>query len=671
MRYPPAPRGDDADVLHGRRVPDPYRWLEDPASPATGAWLAAQDALWRAQRLPARERFRERCAELAVTGTVGTPVWRGGRCFFLHREAGRRHPELRVVREDGTERAVLDPSWLDAEGAVTLDAWQPCPDGRLLAYQLSSGGTELADLYVLEVATGRVVDGPIDRCRYSPVAWLPGGGAFYYVRGNGPGDPGRRVLLHRVGDDPADDAMVFDGGTAAYGLGLDTDGRWLLVAAADGLAPRNDLWIADLAGGDPGAPAFRAVQEGRAARSVGAVARDGRLYLVTDDGAPHGRICVADPAEPGAWRELVPEDPGAVLANFALLDRPGGGHVLLVARLRDAAGELALHDPETGERAGEVPLPGAGTVGALSGRPEGGTEVWFSYTDTVTPESVWRHDLATGATVPWRAAPGTVPDVRTHRLVGTSADGTPVPMTLIGRPSDGGPRPTLLYGYGGFGAALGPRYAADALAWVEAGGVVAVARLRGDGERGAGAHRAGTRGGRERVVEDLAAAAEHLVAEGWTTADRLAVWGESNGGLLACAAVTRRPELFAAAVCLSPLADMVRYERSGLGPAWREEFGTVEDAGDFAALLAYSPYHRVRAGVDYPAVLLAAGGGDGRVDPLHARKMCAALQGATAGDRPVLLRHEEGVGHGARAADRALDLAADLLAFAAARTGLA
>ncbi|MGK5558242.1 prolyl oligopeptidase family serine peptidase [Actinomadura kijaniata] len=677
MRYPPADREPVTDLLHGQRVPDPYRWLEDPGGHRTRAWLAAQDELWRAHAggLTSRAWFRERCAALADTGDVEAPVWRGDRRFHTRRAPGREHPVLHTALGAGPERALLDPGTLDPTGLTTLDAWHPDPTGRLLAYQTSTGGTEEAELRVLDVATGAVVDGPIDRCRYSPVAWLPDGAGFYYVRATGP-DGARRVHLHRFGA-PADaDPVVFTAGddpAVGYGLGISHDGRWLAVSASPGTAPRNDVWLADLAYGDPAVPRFRPVLRGRDARAVPLVGHDGRMLVVTDLDAPRVRLCVADPADPARWTELLPEDPAAVLADVALLDGPEPGRpVLLVARLRDAAGELAVHDAATGERLADVPLPGRGTVGALSTRPGGGHEAWFTYTDVATPPTVWRYDARTGETTPWAAPPGhlTVPPVRTRQAVAVSADGTPVRMTVIDRPGDHGPRPTILYGYGGFGMPLVPSYAADALAWVEAGGVLAIAHLRGGGEDGLHSHRAGTLDRKQDVFDDFLAAARALVDDGWTTPDRLAVWGESNGGLLVGAAVTQRPDLFAAAVCVAPLLDMVRYERSGMGAAWREEYGTVTDPAQFACLYGYSPYHRVRPGTDYPAVLFATFGGDTRVDPLHARKTCAAMQWATAGTRPVLLRHEERVGHGARSAARGLDLAADLLAFAAAHTGL-
>jgi prolyl oligopeptidase len=677
--YPPAERGPVVDVLHGRRVPDPYRWLEDPADPRTRRWQAGQDALWRdhAAALPGRDRLHARVAALTDMGMVGVPLWRGRRSFFQRRTARQEHPVLYTAGPDGVEEVLVDPVALDPGGGTTLDRWQPDQDGRLLAYQVSRHGTECAELYVLDVATKQVVDGPIDRCRYSPVAWLRDGRAFCYVRA-ADGAGRRGVYLHRVGTPAAADALVLgpgpDEGTS-YGLGISRDGRWLTVSATRGAAPGNDLWLADLDGSPPERPGLRAVQEGIAARTVLDVGRDGRLYVVTDLDAPRARLCVGDPArpDPGNWRDLVGPDPEAVLGDFAVLDGPELARPVLVVRwTRHALGEITVHDLDTGEKLGAVPVPGPGSIGSMAARPEGGHEVWFSYTDHVTPGAVWRYDARTGQTTPWADPPDrvAVPAVSSRQVTYRSADGTPVRMQVIARRDRSGPRPAILYGYGGFGMSLTPTYSAFVLAWVEAGGVYAIPHLRGGGEEGEQWHRAGMREHKQNVFDDFTAAAEKLIADGWTTADRLGICGESNGGLLVGAALTQRPDLFAAAVCSAPLLDMVRYEESGLGPAWRSEYGSAADPEQLGWLLGYSPYHRVRAGVDYPAVLFAVFGGDSRVDPLHARKMCAALQAASAGGRPVLLRHEAQAGHGARAVGRSVRLAADLLCFLAAHTGL-
>jgi prolyl oligopeptidase len=691
--YPQAERQDIVEDLHGHQVADPYRWLEDADGKQTVAWLQAQDALYAGNlaRLPGRQRLTERLTELLDAGLVSPPTWRGGRQFFMRRAAGQEHAVLYTATEQDGEQVLLDPMAIDPSGATTLDAWQPDHEGRLLAYQISAGGTEESELHVMDIGSGEQVDGPIDRCRYSSIAWLPGGEAFYYVRRLPPDQvPAgedqfhRRVYLHTVARKPETDAEIFGAGlekTNYYGVGVSRDGRWLVLVAAAGTAPRNDAWLADLAGGDPATPDLQVVQQGLDARTTPWAGRDGRIYIFTDSGAPRGKLAVADAGDPAwpraaSWRDLLPEDPEAVLSDIAIMDGPQLGRpVLLADRTRHAISEVSVHDLATGEYLQQVDLPGLGTVAGITERPEGGHEAWIGYTDNVTPAAVIRYDALTRATTPWARAPGEVqiPKVRTEQITFTSADGTLVRMLVISPNDRSGPVPTILYGYGGFGVSMTPAYSAQVLSWVEAGGSYAVAGLRGGGEEGEEWHRAGMREHKQNVFDDFRAAADKLIADGWTTADQLSVSGGSNGGLLVGAFITQWPQLCTAAVCSAPLLDMVRYERFGLGQTWNDEYGTADDPAELGWLLGYSPYHLVRDDTRYPAVLFTVFDGDTRVDPLHARKMCAALQHATANapvNRPVLLRREAQVGHGARAVSRSVALAAETLAFTAALTGL-
>jgi len=687
--YPTAERLDLVETLHGHPVADPYRWLEDADDPRTQRWSTEQDTLLDSQRgrWPGQDQLRGRVTELVGSGAITVPVWRGDRAFFLRRTAEQEHAVLLVREADGTERTLIDPMAVDPSGATTLDMWQPTKEGDRLAYQLSEGGTEESALRVIDVTSGELVDGPIDRVRYSPVAWLLGGQSYYYVRRLAPdlvpdGEEQfhRRIWLHQVGTDAADDVMVFGDGldpTNYYGVSVSRDGRWLEVSAAAGTAPRNDLWVADLEGAAPDQPQLVEVQRDIDAQTSLSFGRDGRVYIYSDRDAPRGRMLMTTPGawSYDQWQVLVPERDDAVLEGWAILD---GDEVaepaLLVAWTRHAVGEITRHDLATGAQVGAVPLPGLGTVAGLSERPEGGHEAWFGYTDHTTPVTIHRFDVITGDVTLWAASPGSVavPDVRTEQVVYQSADGTDVRMFVLTRAdAEPGPRPTILYGYGGFGVPLSPAYAATILAWVEAGGVYAVANLRGGSEEGEEWHRSGMREHKQNVFDDFHAAAEWLVDHKWTTPEQLTISGGSNGGLLVGAALTQRPELYAAVICAAPLLDMVRYEKFGLGPTWSDEYGTADDATELGWLLGYSPYHHVTAGTAYPAVLFTVFDGDTRVDPLHGRKLAAALQHATSSQAPVLVRRESDVGHGARAVSRAVELSVDTLAFAAAMTGLA
>ncbi len=674
MKYPAAPRLDVVETLHGVEVADPYRWLEDARAVETIAWSEAQDALAGPYLagLPARDRFRRRLKELLRGGWIGSPTWRGDRCFYQRRGPGQEMAVLLVREPDGGERVLLDPLAIDPGGVTTLDAWMPSDEGGLLAYQLSTGGDEESRLWVMDVATGEVVDGSIERCRYSPVAWLPGGRELYYVRRLAPGRvPAgeemyhRRVYRHRLGSD----AERAD--TEVFGEGLDKtnyydvqvswpDARWLIVSAYQGTSPHGDHYLADLRADS--APR-QIVEQAIESPWIG---HDGRLYVLSREGTPLGRVDVADPDRPDRRRVLVPQGEG-VLHDVALAEDR-----LLVSWIVDCAGRVELRDLATGGPAGEVVLPGLGTADVTT-RPEGGHRAWIYYTDFGDPGTVFEYDLAAGRLDVWGRAPGTdgAEAVAARQVFFESRDGTRVPMFVLSTAEPPATAaPAILTGYGGFNQARLPAYDVYARAWVEAGGVYALANLRGGGEYGESWHEAGMRERKQNVFDDFTAAAEWLIANGVTDRDRLGISGGSNGGLLVGAALTQHPGLFRAVVCSAPLLDMVRYEKVGLGATWNHEYGRADDPVEFSWLHAYSPYHHVRQGVEYPAVLFTLFDSDTRVDPMHGRKMCAALQWATASDRPVLLRRETDVGHGPRSVSRTAELEADTLAFMAEQLGL-
>jgi prolyl oligopeptidase len=650
------------DDIHGHRIDDPFRALEDSAGERTRSWNTEQDALFTAAagQWPERAALRDRLGELYNIGYVSAPRWYGRRAFGLRRDPGQEHAVLVVTEPSGEPRTLIDPVALDPAGTTTLDVWQPSADGELLAYGLSRNGTEWAEIFVLDVTTGKIVDGPIDRARHPSIAWLPGGRGFYYNRFLTTEETGeqrlyQRIYRHRLGSDPAEDAEVFGADlprASFFGVRVSRDGRRLAVTASRGTDARNDVWLADLTAAEP---VFTPLVVGEDALTYPRFDDDGRLWVLTNRGAPRWRVCRI---EDDGWQEIVAADAEAVAENFAVLE---GAGLLVLSRRRHAVSEVTVHDLGTGALLRSLELPGLGSVTELSGRPEGST-VWLSYTDYTTPSVVLTADAATGAL----DRPARDGSLTTRQVVYESYDGTPVRMFVIEPVEGSGPRPAVLYGYGGFNIAMTPAYSPLIQAWVGRGGAYAVANLRGGSEEGEAWHRAGMREHKTNVFDDFAAASDWLVDNEVTSRDRLGIYGRSNGGLLVGAAMTRHPEKYAAVLCSAALLDMVRYEKFGLGELWNGEYGRAADPAEFEWLLSYSPYHNVQSGVDYPATLFVVFEGDTRVDPLHARKMCALLQQSTGGNRPILLRRETGVGHSSRAISRDVDLAADELAFLAA-----
>jgi prolyl oligopeptidase len=573
----------------------------------------------------------------------------------------------------GGDRVLLDPAGLSPDAATALDWWYPSPDGALLAYGLSEGGSEKSVLRVKDVRDGRAHDDVIPWTRASSLEWLPDASGFYYTRYPDPGSvPAgeenyhRRVFFHSLGTDGRSDPLVFPegGGRAAEdwpGVSLSPDGRWLAVHVSRGWT-RTDVYLRDRGAGVWGVRStpqlderardsfprerntgFVTVVEGEEAL-FGVQARNDRLYLHTNLGAPRFRLLVADPRAPGraSWKELIPEGPD-VLEGVAVV-----GNTILASWLKDASSRLTLHDLD-GRLRRELALPEIGSLAGITGEWDG-DEAFFGFSSYTSPPAVYRIGLPGDDVEPWARVESEVDATRYRtRLVRyESRDGTPVSMFLVDgkdRPADGS-GPAVLTGYGGFNVSLTPGFGRSLIQFLDGGGLWAVPHLRGGGEYGEGWHRAGMLGRKQNAFDDFLAAAEWLVGQGHVAKGRLAIIGGSNGGLLVGAALTQRPELFRAAVVQVPLLDMLRYHRFRIARLWIPEYGDPDDPEAFRWLYAYSPYHRVRDGTAYPAVLLTTGESDSRVDPMHARKMAARLQAATCSGRPVLLRVETRAGHG-------------------------
>lgn len=671
--YPATPQHPVTDHYFGNAVVDPYRWLEAGDSPEVKRWAAAQTALTRGvlDKLPSREPLRARMLELGQAERQEPPVHRGPYYFFRKQTLQLPQAVLMVREGDGPARPLVDANPLSADGTVSLDWWEASPEGRYVAYGLSEGGNEQSVLHLIDTKTGHAAKDVIPGCRYASVAWLSDEQGFYYTRFPGLGATGQdkqRVYFHRIGDDPAHDAVVFEphgGPEQIMWVQASHDDRWVLVTVSQGSNTKTEMYLLDRHAPELG---LRAIQQGFDAY-YSADLHAGRLYLRTDLDAPNGKVMTAtfEEALKHQWQDLVPEGPDAMQGAFV------AGGKLVVEYLHNALSQVRLYELN-GRPAGEIAFPGLGTVSGLSGG-EDDPQLFFSYTSYLSPAAVYRYDLHKA-----QVTPIFQPDLhidasryQEEQVWYTSKDGTRVPMMLVhkkGLKRDG-QNPVLLTAYGGFDISLTPAFSISHFAWIEAGGVLAVPNLRGGGEFGAAWHEAGMQDRKQNVFDDFYAAAEWLIRERVTSTPKLGIEGGSNGGLLMGAAITQRPELFKAVICAVPLLDMLRFHRFLIARYWIPEYGSSEDAHQYKALAAYSPYQHVKAGVHYPATLIVTGESDTRVDPLHARKMAALLQRDQGGPAPIYLYVESKAGHGAgKPLTKRIETSADQLGFLAWQLGL-
>ena len=707
LRYPPADRDEVVQVLHGHRVADPYRYLEEPDADRTRAFVDAQNALSRPilDALPAREPLLAMTTALLTAPRRGVPWERGGRYFVvanpgeLDQDQLFWAPSLDELLDAPT--LLLDPNDLSADGTVALTGARVSPDGRLLAYAVSEGGSDWRTIRVREVAGGADRPDELRWTKWVDPTWLPDASGFLYWRYPEPAGAGRggaltdamgagELVLHRLvagsgapqaadrAADPGPDEVIWTPPDRDWLADpwVAPDGRWLVLTSSPGTDSRS-LICAHRLRTDQG----RVVIDPAAVPVVGELAdahhvvgSDGdTLYLRTERDAPRGRLVAVelatDAPTAASWRTVVPQHEQDVLVSA----HPARDCFALVWST-DAAHRLQVVD-RTGAHRDWPALPEPISLVAVNTRA-GSPEILLGVGSFTARTRSFR--LETGPSITLTALPGPggdvpLPELVTQRRRTVSSDGVEVPMTVLRRADLApGPAPTLLYGYGGFDIALLPSFSAMFAAWVAAGGVLVVTNLRGGGEFGADWHRAGMGHRKQQVFDDLIACAQALIDSGETTAAQLAVHGRSNGGLLVGAVLTQRPELFAAALPTVGVLDMLRFHLFTIGWAWTTDYGSPEDADDFAALLAYSPLHRLAPGTRYPATLICTGDHDDRVVPAHSLKFGAQLQHCQAGPAPVLLRVDTRAGHGMGKPARALALEyADQLAFAAAHTGLA
>jgi len=681
VTYPETRHTDTAEEHFGITIADPFRWLEnDPRQDAEVAdWIEAQNALSAPYLadLPARDVFRQRLAAIFDHENVGAPVERQGLYFFNRNSGLDNQPQL-VVREgvDGENRTLIDPRTWSEDGTVALAEWAASPDGSQVAFAMQDGGSDWRTLRVMDTATGEMLEDTVEWARFTNIAWHPDGSGFYYSRFPEPEDgasfnagiDAHAVYFHEVGTPQSEDRLVHapsPGQPLLHTVDVTADGRYLFVytsALTGGVA----MTVTDLSADDPSP---RSIVETHDDSWVLLGNVDTVLYFATQMDAPRGRVMTLDLAEAEPdFVELIAERDDAVLreGSAAVL-----GDRIILSYMVDAQTQVERYRLD-GTPDGQVDLPGPGTTGVFNGRP-GEDEVFFAFTSFDAPLTIHRLEVDANRTSVW-AEPEFALDldeIVVEPRFYTSEDGTRVPLFVVRRRDVNGPAPTMLYAYGGFAISMVPHFSPAAMAWVDQGGVYAVANIRGGGEYGSAWHRAGRRENKQNVLDDFIAAGDYLIAEGITPADGLAIHGESNGGLLVGAVVNQRPDLFAAALPGVGVLDMLRFDRFTSGSMWVEEFGSPAVEDEFRNLLSYSPLHNIREGMRYPAILATTADTDNRVVPAHSFKYVATLQATDIGDRPHLLRVETRAGHGSGTpTDMAIEQIADMWAFAAHWTGL-
>jgi len=645
-KSPPKTRTDNViETIHGIEVKDPYRWLEDQNSNETRGWLEEQIKHTRAVlgAVEGRDQIKRRLEELMKVDLVTPPIAAGSRYFLTRRRADQNQSVI-YMREglNGKDEVLIDPNTMSADQTVSVVLIDVSDDGKIMAYGIRQGGEDEMTVSFLDVDSRKDLSDRLPKARYFSISIKPDKSGIYYTRF----DPaiGSRVFYHAMESDTARDQEIFGsayGPTQIISAELSEDGKHLIISVAHGSsADQVEIFYQDIEKRGPVIPIVTDLK----ARFSGSIQGE-TLYLHTNWNAPNGKLMAVDLNNPERKnsRNVVSET-SLVMTGFSLV-----GGKLFVSYLENVSSTIKVFDL-TGREVRSIKFPTLGTATGMIGRWSR-DEAFYVFTSFAHPTTIYRYEVSTGDQQEWARinVPLRSDQIEIKQVWYQSKDKSRIPMFLIykkGITLDG-KRPTLLYGYGGFNVSLTPNFSAQAALWAERGGVYVVANLRGGGEFGEKWHRDGMLKGKQNVFDDFIAAAEYLIQNGYTSPSKLAIVGGSNGGLLVGAAMTQRPELFQAVVCTVPLLDMVRYHKFLVARFWVPEYGSSEDPDQLRYLFAYSPYHNVKQGAKYPAVMFVTGDADTRVDPLHARKMAALLQSATASDRPVLLHYDTKAGHSA------------------------
>ncbi|MEW5859055.1 MAG: prolyl oligopeptidase family serine peptidase [Cyanobacteriota bacterium] len=678
LTYPTSQKVDQVDDYHGTKVSDPYRWLEDPDSDETKAWVEAQNQVTFSylNEIPVREKIKQRLTQLWDYEKYSLPFKEGDRYFYFKNNGLQNQSVLYTLTSlDAEPKVLLDPNKLSEDGTIALSGIAISEDGNLMAYGLSTSGSDWQEWKVRDVETGEDLSDHLKWIKFSGASWTKDNQGFFYSRYDEPNETTKledvnyyqKLFYHQLGKPQSEDVLVYqrpDQKEWGFSGGVTEDGRYLIISVWKGTDPKNLIFYKDLT--DPNAEVIELISEFEASYSF--IDNDGSIFWFrTDLDAPRGRAIAIDthnlPSSPGSkegWQEIIPQAE-EVLEGVGLLNNQ-----FVAEYLKDARTQIKIFDLN-GSFVREVELPGIGSAGGFGGKRYD-TETFYSFTSFTTPATIYRYDMVSGESTIFRQpkVDFNPDDYKTKQIFYRSKDGTHLPMFITykkGLQLDGS-NPTYLYGYGGFNVSLTPSFSVGNLVWMEMGGVYAVPNLRGGGEYGEEWHQGGTKLNKQNVFDDFIAAAEWLIANGYTTPAKLAIGGGSNGGLLVGACMTQRPDLFGAALPAVGVMDMLRFHKFTIGWAWTSDYGSPENPEEFNALYAYSPLHNLKPGTSYPATMITTADHDDRVVPAHSFKFAAALQAAHAGVAPVLIRIETKAGHGAgKPTTKIIEEVADRWAF--------
>ena len=656
FNYPPTRKADQVDDYHGTKVADPYRWLEDPDSEETKAWVEAQNQITFGYlcEIEVRETIKQRLTQLWNYEKYGSPFKEGNRYFYFKNDGLQNQSVLYTLTSlDAEPTVLLDPNTLSEDGTIALSGLSISNDGKLMAYGLAISGSDWNEWKVRDIETGKDLSDQIKWVKFSGASWTHDGQGFFYSRYDQPNEATKledanyyqKLYYHKLGTSQAEDKLIYerpDQKEWMFGAGVTEDGRYLIISVSRGTDPKNLVFYQDLQ--TPNSPIVELISEFEASYSF--IDNDGETFwLRTDLDATRGRVIAIDTKNPARenWQEVIPQA-AETLEGVGILNNK-----IVADYLKDARSSIKIFNLD-GAFVREVELPGIGSAGGFGGKRYD-TETFYTYTSFTTPNTIYRYDMVSGESTLFRK-----PNVdfkpdeyETKQVFYSSKDGTQVPMFIThkkGLKLDGN-NPTYLYGYGVFNVSLSPNFSISRLVWMEMGGVYAIANLRGGGEYGEEWHQAGTKLNKQNVFDDFIAAAEWLIGNNYTKPEKLAIAGGSNGGLLVGACMTQRPDLFGAALPAVGVMDMLRFHKFTIGWAWCSDYGSPENPEEFKTLYAYSPLHNLKPGTVYPATMITTADHDDRVVPAHSFKFAAALQEASGGEKPALIRIETKAGHGA------------------------